>query len=66
MKARKVKGLDPFGTLADNAQRLAHVRLDELCAFVPDALDPEAVEELHAMRIAAKRLRYVLEATADP
>jgi hypothetical protein len=66
MKARKVKGLDPFGTLGDNAQRLAHVRLDELCAFIPRALDPEAVEDLHAMRIAAKRLRYVLEATADP
>ena len=66
MKARKVKGLDPLGTLAGNAQLLAHVRLDELCAFVPDALDPDAVEELHAMRIAAKSLRYVLEATADP
>ena len=66
MRARRVKGLDPSGTLADNAQRLADVRLDELCAFVPRALDPDAVEDLHAMRIAAKRLRYVLEATADP
>lgn len=66
MKARKVKGLDPSGGLADNAERLARVRLDELCGFVPRVLDPVAVEELHAMRIAAKRLRYVLEATAEP
>ena len=42
------------------------VRLDELCDFVPGALDPAAVEDLHEMRIAAKRLRYVLEATAEP
>jgi CHAD domain-containing protein len=66
MKARKVKGLDPLSGLADNAERLALVRLDELYGFIPDALDPEAVEALHAMRIAAKRLRYVLEATATP
>ncbi len=66
MKARKVKHLDPSGTLADNAARLAAVRLDELCDFVPRALDAPAVDDLHAMRIAAKRLRYVLEATAEP
>ena len=66
MKARKVKHLDPSGTLADNAQRIVHARLDELCDFGPKVADPANVRELHAMRIAAKRLRYVLEATADP
>jgi hypothetical protein len=66
MRPRKVKGLDPQGTLADNAQRIVGVRLDELCAFVPAVLDPGAVRELHDMRIAAKRLRYVLEVTAEP
>ena len=65
MKARKVKGLDPAGTLADNAERIVAVRLDELCSFVPRALDPEQVEALHDMRIAAKRLRYVLEVTGS-
>jgi hypothetical protein len=64
MKARKVKGLDPDGTLADNAERIVRVRLDELCGFAPRALDPAEVQTLHDMRIAAKRLRYVLEATA--
>ncbi len=64
MKARKVKHVDPDGTLADNAQRVVQVRLDELYDFVPAVLDPKAVKKLHAMRIAAKRLRYVLEVTA--
>ncbi len=63
MKARKVKGLDPEGTLGDNAERIVAVRLDELTSFVPDAFDPAQVERLHDMRIAAKRLRYVLEVT---
>jgi hypothetical protein len=65
VKARKVKGIDPAGTLADNAQRIVDVRLDELGSFMPRALDPGEVVALHDMRIAAKRLRYVLEVTAD-
>ena len=63
MKARDVKGLDPSGPLADNAERIARARLDELCAFAPAVLDPRKVRQLHDMRIAAKRLRYVLEVT---
>jgi hypothetical protein len=64
VKARRVTGLDPQATLAANAQRIVLVRLDELCGFVPRALDPAEVTTLHDMRIAAKRLRYVLELTA--
>ena len=64
MKARKVKGLDPAGPLADNVERIVRVRLDELCSFMPTATDPREVEALHDMRIAAKRLRYILEITA--
>lgn len=63
MKARKVKGLDPDGGLADNARRIVLVRLDELYSFADAARDPERVEALHDMRIAAKRLRYILEIT---
>ena len=66
MKARRVKHLDPGHSLADNAERIVRVRLDELCGFVPAVLDPSSVRELHDMRIAAKRLRYALEVTADP
>ena len=61
MKARRVKGLDPAGPLADNFERIVRVRLGELQAFMPRAADPAAVAALHDMRIAAKRLRYILE-----
>jgi CHAD domain-containing protein len=64
VKARTVKGLDPDAPLAGNAQRIVLVRLDELCGFMPKAADPAEVVALHDMRIAAKRLRYVLELTA--
>ena len=64
MRARKVKGLAPDGPLADNAVRIVATRLDELHSFGPAVRDPDAVEELHDMRIAAKRLRYVLEMTS--
>jgi hypothetical protein len=61
MKARKVKGVDPAGALADNLQRIVRVRCDELHSFMPRASDPSEVQGLHDMRIAAKRLRYILE-----
>ena len=63
VKARKVKRLDPAGTLAENAARIVLVRLDELRGFAAEALEPDASATQHDMRIAAKRLRYVLEAT---
>jgi hypothetical protein len=63
MKARRVKGLDPDMALADAAERIIRVRLGELYSFVPRALDPGEVQALHDLRIAAKRLRYVLEVT---
>lgn len=66
MKARRIDGIDPAGGLADNAQRIVETRLDEVYSFVPAALDPAEVDALHDMRIAAKRLRYVLEVTAGP
>ena len=63
MKGRKVKRLDPRTTLAENAARIVQVRIGELRSFLPAALDPEKSETQHDLRIAAKRLRYVLEAT---
>lgn len=61
MKARKVSGLEPDGALIDNARRIAEVRRAELESFLPRVLDPAEQKALHDMRIAAKRLRYVLE-----
>ena len=63
MKARRVKRLDPAGSLSENGARIIVVRVEELRSFVPRALDPDETDVQHDMRIAAKRLRYVLEAT---
>src|SRR6185503_14600087 len=61
VKPRAVKGVDPGGPLVDNVERIIVVRLDELCAFMPRAANPRKMRALHDMRIAAKRLRYLLE-----
>ncbi len=63
MKARKVKKLDPRTPLAENAARIMRTRVDELRSFAPKALVPGATAAQHDMRIAAKRLRYVIEVT---
>lgn len=61
MKARKVEGLDPAEPLRANAARVVRTRLEELRALADTALAPGATPAQHDMRIAAKRLRYVLE-----
>jgi CHAD domain len=63
MKPRKVKGLDPDGPLAENAARIVRTRVEELRSFAPEASVPDGTDAQHDMRIAAKRLRYVLEVT---
>jgi hypothetical protein len=63
LKAKRVKKLDPSEPLADNAARIVRVRLDELRSFAPRAQEPGEARAQHDMRIAAKRLRYVLETT---
>lgn len=61
MKARKVKGLKPGEPLRPNAALIVATRLEELRGLAPEALEPSGVSAQHDMRIAAKRLRYVLE-----
>jgi hypothetical protein len=63
VKARPVSGVDKRSSVAVNAARIVRVRTDELYSFDPAVRDPANVAELHDMRIAAKRLRYVLEIT---
>ena len=63
MKARKVRGLEPGEPLRPNAARILATRLDELRALAAEAVEPGAETAQHDMRIAAKRLRYVLEIT---
>jgi hypothetical protein len=62
VKARPVKKLDPSRSLGENAARIIQVRLDEMLAFAPKALAGKTKAQ-HDMRIATKRLRYVLEVT---
>jgi CHAD domain-containing protein len=61
VKARAVAGLDPAAPLRPNAERIMRTRLDEMLALAPAALDPTASAAQHDLRIAAKRVRYVLE-----
>ena len=64
-KAWPVPGIDPAGTLAENARKILAVRTAEYFSYSPIVDIPEAVEQLHALRIAAKRLRYTLELFRD-
>jgi CHAD domain-containing protein len=65
MKARMIEGLDPSGPLMSNVARIVLVRLDELRGLADEALAPDASKAKHDLRIAAKRLRYVLEIFAS-
>jgi hypothetical protein len=63
VKARPVTKLDPSQSVARSSARIVRTRLDELYSFDPAVRDPGEVVALHDMRIAAKRLRYLLELT---
>ncbi len=60
-KPRPVRGLDPSKKLRPNARRILAVRIDEVYSYDGLVADPANVTELHDMRIACKRLRYLLE-----
>lgn len=60
-KPRPVEGLDPDRRMRPNARRILAVRIDEVYAYDGAIADPANVTELHDMRIAFKRLRYLLE-----
>jgi CHAD domain-containing protein len=64
MRAREVDGLDPGAPLTPNAARIVRVRLEEMRSLALPALEPSASKAQHDMRIAAKRLRYLLEIVA--
>ena len=65
MKARRVEGLDPMASLRANAALIVRVRLGEMRSCADAALEPGAETAQHDLRIAAKRLRYVLEVTGS-
>jgi len=61
VRAKRVKGLDCHAPVIENARRVIETRLSEMLSFAPWVDDPANVEEIHNLRIAAKRLRYSLE-----
>ena len=64
MKARKSRASTRRPAGRQRRSGSSRVRARRAVAFMPRRLDPRDVEALHDMRIAAKRLRYVLEVTA--
>ena len=60
-RAWPVDDLDPDASLATNARRILAVKMAEYYSYAPIVPIETAVEELHDLRIAAKRLRYTLE-----
>lgn len=60
-KPRPVRGIDPSRRMRPNARRILATRIDEVYQFDGLVADPANVTELHDMRIAFKRLRYLLE-----
>ena len=60
-KPRDVSGLhcdDPFGSVA---ARVVRIRAAELVEHSEGVLDTDEIENLHAMRVASRRLRATLE-----
>jgi CHAD domain-containing protein len=64
-KARPITGLDPHAPTGRNARIIARARLDEMYEWERYVDNSFHTQELHNLRIAAKRLRYTLEVFAD-
>jgi hypothetical protein len=60
-KARPITGLDSQAPTAMNARIILQQRLDDLYTYAPYTGNPDNIQELHDLRIAAKRMRYTLE-----
>ena len=64
VRARREGVLSRSAPVYDAAHLNVRLRCDELQGHAPALRDPARADEHHAMRIAAKRLRYTLEAFA--
>ena len=60
-KAREVEGLEAGDALAVAAGKVVAVRAQELFDHQEGVLDTSDIERVHAMRVASRRLRAVLE-----
>ena len=60
-KPRPVTGIDPSRRVRPNARRILATRIDEVYQYDGLVANPDNITDLHNMRIACKRLRYLLE-----
>jgi len=60
-KAREIPGLDGAMTYGDAAALTVEVRAQEIFDHEEGVLDVHEIERVHAMRVATRRLRAVLE-----
>jgi CHAD domain len=60
-KPRPVPGIDPSRRVRPNARRILATRIDEVYEYDGLVANPANITDLHNMRIAFKRLRYLLE-----
>jgi CHAD domain-containing protein len=60
-RPRPVVGIDPSRRVRPNARRILATRIEEIYQYDGLVGDPANVTELHDMRIAFKRLRYLIE-----
>lgn len=63
-KARPIPGLGPHARFGDAAVAAVEVRAAEVFAHSAGVLDTGDIERVHAMRVATRRLRAVLEVFA--
>ncbi|HEY3379132.1 MAG TPA: CHAD domain-containing protein [Armatimonadota bacterium] len=61
VRARLAQTVDRSPYLYEQAYMRVALRLEEMLAYEPYIRQPECITELHAMRIAAKRLRYTMQ-----
>ena len=60
-KPRPVTGIDPSRRVRPNARRILATRIDEVYQYDGLVANPANITDLHNLRIAFKRLRYLLE-----
>jgi hypothetical protein len=60
-KAQPITGIDPGATTRASLPAMFVVRIAELWSWAEHLPYPDRVRQLHDMRIAAKRLRYLFE-----
>lgn len=64
-QARPITELDAQEPGGENARQIIRERLADMDAYAPYIESPEHIQELHDLRIAAKRVRYTLEVFAE-